>query len=64
MLYPGITSHVRLGKYVWAWLVNEDDWTRRLGHYAVGFSLLGSLARGFGPKPMVPTLMTLKKGPK
>ena len=40
-LYPDTMSHVRLGKYVWAWLVNEGDWTRRLGHYTVGFSLLG-----------------------
>ena len=24
-LYPSIMSHVRLGKYVWVWLVNEDD---------------------------------------
>ena len=32
-------SHVQLRKYVWAWLVNEDNWARRLGHYTVGFSL-------------------------
>ena len=25
-------SPVRLGKYVWAWLVNGDDWACRLGH--------------------------------
>ena len=37
-LYPDIMSPVRLGKYVWAWLVNEDDWARRLGHYTMGFS--------------------------
>ena len=30
-LYPGITSPTRLGEYVWAWLVNEDDRVRRLG---------------------------------
>ena len=24
-LYPDIMSPVRLGKYVWAWIVNEDD---------------------------------------
>ena len=30
-LYPGIISPALLGKYVWAWLVNEDDWVRRLG---------------------------------
>ena len=35
-------SHVRLGKYDWAWPVNEDDWARRLGHYTLGSSLLGS----------------------
>ena len=35
-LYPGIISPTLLGKYVWAWLVNEDDWVRRLG--SVGFS--------------------------
>ena len=29
-LYPGIISLARLGKYVRAWLVNEDDWVRRL----------------------------------
>ena len=40
-LYPGIISPVRLGKYVWVWFVNEDDWTRRLGHYNLGFSLPG-----------------------
>ena len=40
-LYPDIMSHVRLGKYVWAWLVNENDWARRLDHYTVGFSLAG-----------------------
>ena len=38
-LYPEIMSHVRLGKYVWVWLVNEDDWAYRLGHCIVGFSL-------------------------
>ena len=27
-----------LGKYVWAWPVNEDNWACRLGHYTVGFS--------------------------
>ena len=37
-LYPGIISHVRPGKYVWAWLVNEDNLARRLGHYTMGFS--------------------------
>ena len=37
-LYSDIISHARLGKYVWAWLVNEDNWARRLGHYTVGFS--------------------------
>ena len=26
-------SPVWMGKYVWVWLVNEDDWARRLGHY-------------------------------
>ena len=40
-LYPNIISPARLGKYVWAWLVNEDDWARRLGHYTVGFSQPG-----------------------
>ena len=40
-LYPGIISPAQLGKYVWAWLVNEDDWARRLGHYTVGFSRPG-----------------------
>ena len=40
-LYPGIISPARLGKYVWAWLVNEDDWARKLGHYTVGFSQPG-----------------------
>ena len=38
-LYPDIMSLVRLRKYVWVWLVNEDDWAYRLGHYIVGFSL-------------------------
>ena len=37
-LYPGFMSPVQLGKYVWAWLVNEDDWARILGHYIVGFN--------------------------
>ena len=37
-LYPNIMSPVRLGKYVWVWFVNEDDWTRKLDHYTVGFS--------------------------
>ena len=36
-LYPGIISPSRLGKYVWAWLVNEDDWARRLGLYGFQF---------------------------
>ena len=40
-MYLGIISPARLGKYVWAWLVNEDDWTRRLGHYTVGFNQPG-----------------------
>ena len=43
MLYPSIMSPIRLGKYVWAWLVNEDDWARKLGHYTVGFSLPGPI---------------------
>ena len=39
-LHPGnIMSHVQLGKYVWVWLVNEDDWASGLGHYTLGFSL-------------------------
>ena len=37
-LYPDIMSPVRLGKYVWVWLVNEDDWAHKLSHYTVGFS--------------------------
>ena len=37
-LYLGIVSPAQLGKYVWAWLINEDNWARRLGHYTVGFS--------------------------
>ena len=36
-LYPGIISPARLGKYVWTWLVNEDDWVRRLGHCGFQF---------------------------
>ena len=40
-LYLGIMTYVQLGKYVWAWLVNEDDLARRLGHYTMGFSLSG-----------------------
>ena len=35
-LYPGIISPARLGKYVWAWLVNEDDWS--VDWASVGFS--------------------------
>ena len=38
-----------------AWLINEDDWARRLGHS--GFR--GLLAGGSGLKPMVATLITL-----
>ena len=34
-------SPVRLGRHVWAWLVNEGDWASRMGHYTVGFSLPG-----------------------
>ena len=30
-LYLGIISPTRLGKFVWAWLVTEGDWARRLG---------------------------------
>ena len=30
-LYPDIISPARSGKYVWAWLVNEGNWARRLG---------------------------------
>ena len=69
-LYLDIMSHIRLGKHVWVWLVNEDDWARRLGHYIVGFNLglvdwaiilwvsvcRGLLVGGFGPQPMVPTM--------
>ena len=40
-LYPGIIYPAQLGKYVWAWLVYEEDWTRRLGHYTMGFSQPG-----------------------
>ena len=36
-LYLGIISPARLGKYVWVWLVNEDDWVRRLGLYGFNF---------------------------
>ena len=38
-------SPVRLGKYVWAWLVNEGNWARRLGFYIVGFSHPGPVGR-------------------
>ena len=43
-LYSSIMSPVQLGKYVWTWLVNEDDWACRLGHYPVGFSLAGPVS--------------------
>ena len=43
-LYPGIMSHVRLENYVWVWLINKDDWSRRLGHYTLGFSLSGPIS--------------------
>ena len=29
-LYLGIVFHARLGKHVWAWLVNEDGWVHGL----------------------------------
>ena len=34
--YPGIISPARLGKYVWAWLVNEDVWV--VDWASMGFS--------------------------
>ena len=40
-LYLGIISPAQLGKYVWAWLLKEDDWTCRLSHYTMGFSQPG-----------------------
>ena len=43
-LYSGIIFPARLGKYVWAWLVNEDVWAYRLGHYTVGFSQPGPVS--------------------
>ena len=36
-LYLGIISPVQLGKYVWVWLVNEDDWICRLSLYGFQF---------------------------
>ena len=42
-LYSGIISPTRMGKYVWVWLVNEDDWARRLSYYIVGFSQPGPI---------------------
>ena len=44
-LYPGIISPAQQGKYVWAWLVNEGNWARRLGYYTVGFSHPGSVGK-------------------
>ena len=44
-LYLGIISHIQLEKYVWAWLVNEGNWARRLGYYTVGFSHPGPVGR-------------------
>ena len=44
-LYPGIISPARTGKYVWAWLVNEGNWARRLGYCIVGFSHPGLVGR-------------------
>ena len=59
-LYPGIMSTAPLGKYVWIWLVNENDWVRRLSLYGSQFWAhrlrLGILVGGSGPKPLVPTL--------
>ena len=40
-LYPVIIFLTWLGKYIWAWLVNGDNWARRLGHYTMGFSQPG-----------------------
>ena len=61
-LYLGIMSHVRLGKYVWVCLVNEDNWACRLGHYILGFSLPRSVgwrvwakAHGTHNAPIFPT---------
>ena len=48
-LYPSIISLVRLGKYVWALLVIEDDWAHRLGLCGFQFwarKLTGSLSCG------------------
>ena len=36
-LYLDIISLARLGKYVWACLVNEDDWVCRLGLFGFQF---------------------------
>ena len=44
-LYPDIISPARSGKYVWAWLVNERNWARRLGYYTVGFSHPGHVGK-------------------
>ena len=58
-LYPDIISPAWLGKYVWVWLVNEDDWVHRLGLCGFQFwarRLTGELVGGSGPKSMVPTM--------
>ena len=38
-------SSVHLGKHVWALLVNEGNWTRRLDFYIAGFSHSGPISR-------------------
>ena len=51
-LYLGIISPAQLGKYVWVWLVNEDDWTHRLGLCGFQFwtrKLTGPLSEGLSP---------------
>ena len=55
-LYLDIISPARLGKYVWAWLVNEDNWVNTLWASVIRDLLAG----GSGPKPMVPTIGTLQ----
>ena len=43
-LYLGNISLARLGKYIWVWLVNKDDWVRKLSLYR--FQLLARRLTG------------------
>ena len=55
-LYLDIIYLARFRKYVWVWLVNDDDWAIEWAIIQRALVSRGLLAEGAGPKPRVPTM--------